>query len=132
MHTTVVEIDPVVYKFARQYFELSEPDEVYLEDARQWVHGRALAQASNELAPQPKFDFVVHDCFSGGGVPGHIFTREFWEELKTLVHEDGIVAVVRTSLSRFMYRDDPLTRRVFRTLWAGSRRQQRVLFSSRC
>jgi hypothetical protein len=37
---------------------------------------------------------VVHDCFSGGGVPQHMFTMEFWDDLKSVIHEDGVVAVV--------------------------------------
>ena len=41
-----------------------------------------------------KWSYVIHDCFTGGGVPGEVFTIEFWQELVGLVEEDGIVAVV--------------------------------------
>jgi spermidine synthase len=83
-----VEIDPAVYKYAREFFSLPEPQAVYLEDARQWVHEHS------PLPADEKYDYIVHDCFSGGGVPEHIFTIEFWEELKGVVKSDGIIAVV--------------------------------------
>jgi spermidine synthase len=89
-----VEIDPVVYQAARQYFGLSDPGEgrVFLKDARAWVMD---TQQNNTQTDKPsQFDIVVHDCFSGGGVPGHIFTVEFWEALKTLMSPDGVLVVV--------------------------------------
>ncbi|KAF8511513.1 S-adenosyl-L-methionine-dependent methyltransferase [Gautieria morchelliformis] len=87
INTTVVEIDPAVYDYARRYFSLPEPNQVYIADAREWVHDHAFPAAQN------KFDYIVHDCFSGGSVPGHIYTLEFWEELKGMVKSDGVVAV---------------------------------------
>lgn len=102
INTTVVEIDPVVYKYARQYLGLLEPQEVYLEDARGWVRNQALslqggAHFREGMALQNQnrqYDYVIHDCFSGGSVPEHIFTREFWGDLKEIVKVDGVVAVV--------------------------------------
>lgn len=48
--------------------------------------------AGKQVTP---YDIVVHDCFSGGGVPEHLFTLEFWEDLKAVIHPDGVVVVVR-------------------------------------
>ncbi|EJD48018.1 S-adenosyl-L-methionine-dependent methyltransferase [Auricularia subglabra TFB-10046 SS5] len=84
LDTTVVEIDPVVYHYAKQYFGLKTPSAVHLTDARGWVHTQPA---------EPKYDIVVHDCFSGGSVPAHIFTREFWGDLKRVLAPDGVVAV---------------------------------------
>ena len=92
INTTVVEIDPQVYDYARRYFSLPEMTQVYFQDGREWVQEHASPTAAE------KYDYVVHDCFSGGGVPGHIYTVEFWEELKGLVKSDGVVAVVRLFL----------------------------------
>jgi spermidine synthase len=91
INTTVIEIDPVVYEYARRYFSLPEPNQLYLQDAREWVHEHASPAAED------KYDYVVHDCFSGGGVSGHLYTLQFWEELKGFVKSDGVVAVVRIS-----------------------------------
>lgn len=99
MSTTIIEIDPAVYRFARKHFEFPEPTEVYLEDARDWVRRRAgdvrsLQTSSLEQAEVQLFDYVVHDCFSGGGVPQHLYTLEFWEDLKAVMHPSGVIGVV--------------------------------------
>ena len=99
LNTTVVEIDPAVYTAARDWFGFGLADEtvprggVFLEDARGWVQQRA-AEQSNEIDESEKFDIVVHDCFSGGGVPEQLFSTEFWKMLKKIVKKDGVVAVV--------------------------------------
>lgn len=87
IHTTIVEIDPVVYKYAKEYFSLPEPQAVHLQDARSWVEGHFV------LPRDLKYDYVIHDCFSGGGVPQHLFTVEFWESLKSIMKPDGVLAV---------------------------------------
>lgn len=43
---------------------------------------------------QDLYDIVVHDCFSGGAVPKHIFTLEFWDDLKAIMNPEGVLAVV--------------------------------------
>lgn len=94
-----MEIDPAVYTYARQFFNLSEPFSVDFQDARTWVHDRY--SNLNIVAPvldviqreSTKFPIIIHDCFSGGGVPSHIFTMEFWDELKGIMTDDGVLAV---------------------------------------
>ena len=96
LSTTVIEIDPAVYTAARDFFGMDEPADVFLEDARGWVHKKArqLTQSSDKPSGIEKYDIVIHDCFSGGGVPSHLFTVEFWQDLKSIMSSDGIVAVV--------------------------------------
>lgn len=98
--TTIVEIDPAVYDAARTYFGLEYPgdDRVFFEDARNWVYKRRAAMQSDNEKHLPAFDIVVHDCFSGGGVPQHLFSVEFWNDLKSIMEPDGVVAVVRQNL----------------------------------
>ncbi|KAJ7228376.1 spermidine synthase [Mycena pura] len=91
--TTIVEIDPAVYEAARLYFGLPDhaPGNLFFEDARTWATRRRISiEAGKEEAP---FDIIVHDCFSGGGVPEHIFTVEFWDDLKASLHPEGVVVV---------------------------------------
>jgi len=98
METTILEIDPAVYDAARQYFGLSDPgsNNVFLQDAREWVRTRrAMIETEGVSAVRVKYDVVVHDCFSGGGVPEHLFSIEFWNDLKTILSSEGVVAVVR-------------------------------------
>lgn len=87
----MVEIDPAVYDAARRWFGLPDPGpwNIFLEDARQFVERR-----SREIGPENLYDIVVHDCFSGGGVPAHIFTTEFWNNLKQIMNTEGILVVV--------------------------------------
>ncbi|KAA1466507.1 hypothetical protein DENSPDRAFT_831357 [Dentipellis sp. KUC8613] len=93
VQTTIVEIDPAVYNASRQFFGLPDPGEgrVFLEDARSFVMKRRRQIQSGESIE--KFDYVIHDCFSGGGVPAHLYSLEFWEDLKVLMNPDGVVAV---------------------------------------
>lgn len=94
--TTVVEIDPAVYDAATQYFGfVADQQQVAIEDARTWVteKGEELATASDKTENK-LFDYVIHDCFSGGSVPGHMFTQLFWEDLSKIVKPEGVIAVV--------------------------------------
>ncbi|KAJ6539617.1 spermine/spermidine synthase [Mycena capillaripes] len=93
IETTIVEIDPAVYDAARLFFGLPDhaPGNLFLEDARAWAaRRRAIVEVGK---PDDLFDIVVHDCFSGGGVPEHIFTVEFWDDLKAALHPEGVVVV---------------------------------------
>ncbi len=96
--TTIIEIDPVVYDAARRFFGLPVADQVFLEDARGWVHNRsetAKGEHPNESQTiSEPFDIVVHDCFSGGGIPAHLYTQQFWQELKNIVRSDAVIAIV--------------------------------------
>ncbi|KAF7352559.1 Spermidine synthase [Mycena venus] len=93
IETTIVEIDPAVYDAARLYFGLPThpPGNLFLEDARTWAARRRAVTGTGN--PHPLFDIVVHDCFSGGGVPEHIYTVEFWDDLKAALHPEGVVVV---------------------------------------
>ncbi|KAL4076178.1 hypothetical protein V8B97DRAFT_1923817 [Scleroderma yunnanense] len=92
--TTLIEIDPAVYDAARRFFGLRHPgdDKVFLEDARGWLHERVSAQSVSSSNTR-KFDMVVHDCFSGGGVPKELFSLEFWNELKKIMTPTGVIAI---------------------------------------
>lgn len=96
--TAVIEIDPAVYNASRQYFGLPDlgSERVFIRDARAVIAEKRLTalQHSPNVA---KYDYVVHDCFSGGEVPAHLFTVEFWEDLKVIMNPEGVVAVVSRS-----------------------------------
>lgn len=111
--STIVEIDAAVYDASKRFFGLPTRnlDEVAILDANLWVQRRiarienATAEAaettdsSTPAAGEDKqdlepFDIIVHDCFSGGGLPGHLFAQEHFNGLKTIMQPDGIVVVV--------------------------------------
>ena len=99
IETTIVEIDPAVYDAARLYFGLPDhpPENLFIEDARAWAAKRRASIGIGK--PLPPFDIAVHDCFSGGGVPEHIYTVEFWDDLKAALHPEGVLVVVRFTVS---------------------------------
>lgn len=83
-----------MYNAARVWFGLPDPgrDNVFLEDAREFVEKRY--QKVQVGIEKHLYDIVVHDCFSGGGVPEHIFTSEFWGMLKVIMDAEGVLVVV--------------------------------------
>ncbi|ORX36593.1 hypothetical protein BD324DRAFT_626451 [Kockovaella imperatae] len=109
----VVELDPVVYKAAINHFGLrapSESDTVNIIDGS--VYLSELSRVNNDTSGQlQKWSHVVHDCFTGGGVPGEVFTKEFWEDLISLTEDDGIVVVNVASIIQ-----SPSSKSIIRTL----------------
>lgn len=86
--TTVVEIDPVVYDFASRYFRLPADHTPVIEDAISYTD-RLVNQTDGR-----RFDYVVHDVFTGGAEPVPLFTLEFFENLSALLKPNGVVAIV--------------------------------------
>lgn len=81
-----MEIDPVVHKFASQYFNLPSNHIAAIEDAT------AFVKRSQNSA---KYDYIVHDVFTGGAEPVELFTLEFLRGLDSLLKPDGVIAIVR-------------------------------------
>lgn len=106
-----VEIDPAVYHTAASYFDLAKypissvnllsgsdyirhlADKVRAENGTKTAGAGADADLASP-SDVSKWTLVVQDCFSGGSVPGEMFTRDFWQDLIEVVEHDGIVAMV--------------------------------------
>ncbi|KAF7545895.1 hypothetical protein G7Z17_g8822 [Cylindrodendrum hubeiense] len=86
INTTVVEIDPVVHEFAAKHFDLRENNPPVIADAVSYT-----AQLANESTT--KFDYIVHDVFTGGAEPADLFTLEFFQNLNALLKDDGSIAI---------------------------------------
>ncbi|KAL2822185.1 S-adenosyl-L-methionine-dependent methyltransferase [Aspergillus cavernicola] len=84
--TTIVEIDPVVHKFAEQYFGLPSNHTPIIEDARTFVK-------RNQQSAHQQYDYIVHDVFTGGAEPVELFTYEFITGLHALLKDDGVIAI---------------------------------------
>lgn len=84
--TTVVELDPIVYKFAREYFSLPSNHTPVVEDAVSFV--------DNARRGDLRYDYIVHDVFTGGAEPVDLFTFEFLKGLHSLLKVDGVIAIV--------------------------------------
>jgi spermidine synthase len=95
--TTVVEIDPVVYEFAVKYFGLPSNHTAVIEDAVSYT--ARIAQDESK-----RFDYIIHDVFTGGAEPIPLFTLEFLQSLNTLLKPNGVIAIVGHQGSHFRFR----------------------------
>lgn len=80
-----VELDPAVVQVAREYFGYKPHPgtRVAIADARLFVkrqRGKAL------------YDLVLLDAFDGEYIPEHLMTREFLDEVKSVMAPNGILA----------------------------------------
>jgi hypothetical protein len=88
INTTIVEIDPVVHKFAMQHFQLPKNHTAVIQDATKFVRNAQKESKSQQ------YDYIVHDVFTGGVEPVALFTYEFLEGLDYLLKDDGVIAIV--------------------------------------
>jgi len=88
INTTVVEIDPVVHHFAEKYFQLPPNHTAVIEDAVSYT-SRLAADEDGQ-----RFDYIVHDVFTGGAEPIALFTLEFLQNLHKLLKPGGVIAIV--------------------------------------
>ncbi len=82
MTADVVEIDPTVVRFARDYFGFETPGAVYAEDARTF-----LARTDR------RYDVIVHDTFTGGTTPEHLLSLEVIQRIHDLLRPAGVLAL---------------------------------------
>lgn len=85
----MVEIDPVVHDFAQQYFDLPSNHTSIIQDAVPFVEQNTGGK---------KYDYIIHDVFTGGVEPIALFTSEFLQGLKNMLKSDGVIAIVCYSL----------------------------------
>jgi spermidine synthase len=83
----VVEIDAEIPLIAEKLFDFHEDDKlrVYIADGRMFIREQL------RLNPIPKYDLVILDAFNGDYIPFHLMTREFLEEVKGVLADDGVV-----------------------------------------
>ncbi|KAG8525748.1 uncharacterized protein KY384_000508 [Bacidia gigantensis] len=84
--TTILEIDPVVHRFAAQYFSLPSNHTAVIGDAIDFV-------ASSQSTQRDRYNFIIHDVFTGGTEPLELFTQIFLIQLRNLLAEDGTIAI---------------------------------------
>ncbi|SCV69725.1 BQ2448_1119 [Microbotryum intermedium] len=83
--TSLVEIDPVVYQYARDHFGVKNVrGEIALEDALEFLSRRQ---------GQETYDYIIHDVFTGGTVPISLFTMKAWALVQSSLTVNGLVAI---------------------------------------
>ncbi|KAH6644075.1 S-adenosyl-L-methionine-dependent methyltransferase [Boeremia exigua] len=86
LNTTIVELDPVVHKYATEFFGLSPEHTAVISDAVRYV-------ADTSVSAPKSYDYIIHDVFTGGAEPVYLFTTEFMQGLHALLKDDGVVAI---------------------------------------
>ena len=84
-----MEIDPVVHEYATQYFHLPGNHTSIIKDAVSYVD--SLKSHGQDVG---KYDYIIHDVFTGGAEPIELFTKEFLEGLSYLMNSNGVIAIV--------------------------------------
>ncbi|KAK5112746.1 hypothetical protein LTR62_003844 [Meristemomyces frigidus] len=87
INTTIVELDPVVHKYATKYFALPTNHNAILTDAVTWVDNEVRNAVST------KYNYIIHDVFTGGAEPLALFTTEFLNSLRSLLTPEGTIAI---------------------------------------
>jgi spermidine synthase len=98
----LVEIDGAVDRVARQYFDFKPGPNTHvtIEDGRVFVK-RAAAQ-------KPNYDIVMLDAFADDYIPEHMLTKEFLEEVKSIMASNGVI-VANTFSSSALYDPESVT-----------------------
>ncbi|MEL0655522.1 fused MFS/spermidine synthase [Pseudoalteromonas issachenkonii] len=89
-----VEIDPAVLKVARDYFNFIENDLVTssVQDGRIFIKRAAIKKQ--------KYDWIILDAFNGDYIPEHLLTKEFFQEVQSVLADGGVIAANTFSSSK--------------------------------
>jgi spermidine synthase len=83
----VAEIDPEISRIATEFFGFAEDAKLKVRIA----DGRIFIREQLRKEAVPKYDIVILDAFNGDYIPFHLMTKEFLEEVKGVLAEDGVV-----------------------------------------
>lgn len=78
----VVDIDPVVFDIARDYFDFRVSGDSVVSDARYYL-----------ASSKKKYDYIILDVFSGDLTPGHLISKEAFDLLNHRLNAQGILAM---------------------------------------
>jgi spermidine synthase len=78
-----IEIDPAIVAVGRRWFDMTEPNlNVIVDDGR-------VALASSPR----RYDVVAVDAYRVPYIPWHLTTREFFEEVRAKLTDDGVLVI---------------------------------------
>jgi spermidine synthase len=119
----VVEIDPAVVKVARRYFDLGNSNALNVIEA----DGRVLVKRA--LREQKRYDLIMLDAFDHEYIPEHLLTREFLQEVKSLLTPGGVLAANTFSSSRLYDHESTTYASVFPQFF-NLKRENRVIIAA--
>jgi spermidine synthase len=100
----LVEIDAAVDRVAKRFFDFKPGPRmrVFIEDGRVFVK-RIRAQ-------NPQYNMIMLDAFDADYIPEHLLTREFLQEVKSILAPDGVL-VANTFSNSALYDYESVTYR---------------------
>ena len=100
----LVEIDVAVDRVAKRFFNFKPGPKmrVFIEDGRVFVK-RMRAQ-------NPQYNMIMLDAFDADYIPEHLLTREFLQEVKSILAPDGVI-VANTFSNSALYDYESVTYR---------------------
>lgn len=100
----VFELDEAVHQVALKYFNFvpGPHTKITIEDGRVSVKRAARAN--------PQYDLVLLDAFEADYIPEHMLTKEFFEEIKSIMAPGGAI-VANTFSSSALYSNESVTYR---------------------
>ncbi len=85
----VVDIDPWVFKLAEKWFRYPFSGDSVIKS--HVVDGRMYVEQSD---PNKKWDYIVMDAYSSGGrIPKHLITEEFFTTIRDRLTDDGVMVI---------------------------------------
>lgn len=90
----IVEIDPAVVRVAERYFGFKKSDKITVAE----IDGRVFVKRAQRQ--QRKYDLVMLDAFDHEYIPEHLLTKEFLQEVASLLTPNGVLAANTFSSSR--------------------------------
>lgn len=99
----VVEIDPAMVRVAKKYFNFRPTAKVRVteEDGRVFVK-RAIKSGE-------KYDLIMLDAFTDKYIPGHLLTKQFLQEVRSILTADGVLAANTFSTFNDRYDNESVT-----------------------
>jgi spermidine synthase len=92
----VAEIDDEIPNAATKFFGFREDDKlkVHIDDGRMFIKKKLRSEDKR------KYDVIILDAFNSDYIPFHLMTKEFLEEVKGVMSEDGAVVANVFSINR--------------------------------
>lgn len=102
-----VEIDPAVIDVARNYFGFFENENIrsIVQDGRIFV--------KRSMLKKQQYDWIILDAFNGDYIPEHLMTKEFYQEVKALLRDDGVLSANTFSESKLFQHESATYHAVF-------------------
>jgi spermidine synthase len=120
----VVEIDPAVVRVAKEFFDFRASERVRVHE----MDGRVFVKRAQR--EERRYDLVMLDAFDHEYIPEHLLTKEFLQEIASLLTPQGVLAANTFSSSRLYDHESTTYAAVFGTYY-NLKHDNRVILARR-